>query len=70
MSPSFIRVVNEGLEDEHVEKLCTFLSHKNLIQSLNLRRNKIGDKGALAIAEFIRKADKTLTSLELERNLI
>ena len=70
MCPSFIRVVNEGLEDEHVEKLCVFLSNKNLIQSLNLRRNKIGDKGALAIAEYIRKADKTLTSLELERNLI
>jgi hypothetical protein len=46
------------------------LSNKNLIQSLNLRRNNIGDKGAIAIAKYIRSADKTLTSLELERNLI
>jgi len=33
-----------------------------------LRRNKIGDKGAIAIANYIKKADKTLTYLELERN--
>lgn len=43
---------------------------RNLIESLNLRRNKIGDKGAVAIAKYIRKGDKTLKSLELERNLI
>jgi len=58
------------LGDEDVEKLCAFLSGRNLIQSLNLRRNKIGDRGAVAIAEYVRKADKTLTSLELERNQI
>lgn len=40
------------------------------MQQLNLRRNKIGDRGAIAIAEYIRKADRTLTQLELERNLI
>ena len=62
--------MNEGLGDEHVEKLCAFLSGRNLIQSLNLRRNKIGDRGAIAIADYVRKADKTLTSLELERNAI
>lgn len=63
-----IRAVNEGLEDEHVEKLCNFLRGRDLIQSLNLRRNKIGNIGAIAIADYVRKADKTLTSLELERN--
>jgi len=65
-----IRAVNEGLADEHVEKLCQFLKGRELIQSLNLRRNKIGDQGAIAIADYVRKADKTLTSLELERNEI
>jgi hypothetical protein len=37
---------------------------------LNLRRNKIGNKGAMAIAEYVRYADRTLTSLEIERNEI
>lgn len=37
---------------------------------MNLRRNKIGNKGAIAIADWIRKADKNLKRLELERNLI
>ena len=37
---------------------------------MNLRRNKIGQSGAIAIANYIRKGDKTLTSLELERNEI
>lgn len=70
LGTSFIRAVNEGLGDEHIVKLCAFLSGRNLIQSLNLRRNKIGDKGAIAIANYVRKADRTLTSLELERNEI
>lgn len=60
MGPTMIKAVNEGLEDAHVEQLCEFLSHRNLIKSLNLRRNNIGNKGAIAIANFIRKADKTL----------
>jgi Ran GTPase-activating protein (RanGAP) involved in mRNA processing and transport len=70
LGPSFIKAVNEQLQDEHVEKLCRFLSDKNLIKSLNLRRNKIGDKGAIALADYIKEADDTLTSLELERNEI
>jgi hypothetical protein len=37
---------------------------------LNLRRNKIGSLGAIAISNYIRKADKTLNSLDLERNEI
>jgi hypothetical protein len=35
-----------------------------------LRRNKIANRGAIAIANYIRKADKTLNSLDLERNEI
>lgn len=65
-----ISVVNGGLNDDHVEELTKFLSGRNLVQQLNLRRNAIGDRGATAIAEYIRKADRTLTVLELERNLI
>ena len=37
---------------------------------MNLRRNKIGSRGAIAISNYIRKADKTLNSLDLERNEI
>jgi len=70
LGPTVIKAEQQKLRDEHVEKLCAFLSGRNLIQSLNLRRNKIGDRGAIAIAEYVRKADKTLTSLELERNEI
>ena len=70
LGPSFIKAVNEKLEDSHVEKLCGFLKGKNLIKSLNLRRNKIGDRGAKAIADYIKKGDKALTKLELERNEI
>jgi len=53
-----IKVMNVGLNDENVEKLCEFLSNRNLIQYLNLRRNKIGNAGAIAIADWIRKSDK------------
>ena len=60
MGPTMIKAVNEGLVDIHVESLVEFLSNRNLIKSLNLRRNKIGNQGAIALANFIRKADKTL----------
>jgi Ran GTPase-activating protein (RanGAP) involved in mRNA processing and transport len=70
MGPTMIKAVNEGLGDAHVEQLCSFLANRNLIKSLNLRRNQIGNRGAIALADFIRKADKTLQVLELERNEI
>ena len=31
MKPTLIRVVNENLNDTHVEQLCKFLSNRNLI---------------------------------------
>jgi|TARA_B110001450_G_C17440288_1_gene407650 hypothetical protein len=43
MGPTMIKAVNEGLEDAHIDQLCQFLAHRNLIKSLNLRRNKIGN---------------------------
>jgi hypothetical protein len=70
MKPTFIKAYNEGLDDSHIEKLCEFLSNRNLIDNLMLRKNKIGDEGAKAIAKYIRNADKTLKHLDLERNLI
>lgn len=70
MGPTYIRAMNENLEDRHVKKLCKFLTGRNLIKQLNLRRNKIGDTGAIAIANYIKKGDKTLTHIELERNQI
>ena len=70
LEPSMISVQNAGLDDDHVEQLTKFLTGRNLLQQLNLRRNKIGDRGAIAIAEYVRKGDRTLTKLELERNLI
>ena len=70
MQPQVIRAVNENLTDDHVIKLTKFLSGRNLIQALILRRNIIGNRGAIAIAEYIRKGDKTLNTLELERNEI
>lgn len=65
-----IQVVNEGLVDEHVEKLCEFLSNRNLIDYLKLRKNKIRNNGAKVLANFIRNADKKLKRLDLERNEI
>lgn len=70
LSPTSITVTNENLEDAHVAQLTQFLSGRNLIKQLNLRRNKIGDKGAIDIANYVKKADRTLISLELERNEI
>lgn len=70
LEPSVIRAQNEGLGDEHVAELCAFLSGRNLVKQLNLRRNAIGDKGAIALADYIRKHDRTLISIELERNEI
>ena len=70
MKTSKISAVNEGLDDDHIINLCEFLSGRNQIKSLNLRRNKIGDRGAVAISVYINEHDKTLTSLELERNQI
>ena len=70
LKTSKISAVNEGLDDDHIIKLCEYLSDRNQIKSLNLRRNKIGDRGAMAISNYINLHDKTLTSLELERNQI
>lgn len=70
MGPNMIQAINERLGDTHVMKMCEFLQGRNLIKLLNLRRNYIGNAGAIAIANYIKKNDRTLTNLELERNEI
>ena len=50
--------------------LCNFLKDKNMINELNLRRNKITNKGAIAIADLIVNHDKKITKLDITRNKI
>ncbi len=56
--PTVIMIENQGLTDEHCMILCNFLKDKNMINELNLRRNKITNKGAIAIADLIVNHDK------------
>ena len=41
-----------------------------MVLRLNLRRNQIGNKGAIKLSNFIRNEDQTLTHIDLERNYI
>ena len=41
-----------------------------MVKELNLRRNKIGNKGATALASFITNYDNTLQDVDLNRNWI
>jgi hypothetical protein len=54
LKTSKIQAVGEGLSDDHIIKLCEFLANRNQIKSLNLRKNNIGDKGAIAISNYIK----------------
>ena len=70
MKPNVIELPNSEIEDDHLEKLVNFLANKEMVKSLNLRRNKIGNKGAEAFAEFITNHDQTLVEVDLNRNRI
>jgi hypothetical protein len=48
--PNIIQVEDQYLTDDHIHSLCKFLKDKNMINSLNLRRNLITNKGANEIA--------------------
>ena len=65
-----ILVEKQALDDQHIEKLCQFLSHKNMIIRLNVRRNKISNEGAKRVAKFIKDEDNALTHLDIERNRV
>ena len=56
--------------DSHVDQLCNFLSGRNMVRRLNLRKNKISNEGAKKLAAFIKEDDNTLTHLDVERNRI
>ena len=51
-------------------KLCEFLKNKNMVTRLNLRRNKISNEGATALADFIKNYDEVLTHIDVTRNRI
>lgn len=68
--PNVIHAENQSLNDEHIEKLCDFLSDREMITHLNLRRNFISNAGARALGKFISDFDQTLTHLDVTRNLI
>jgi Ran GTPase-activating protein (RanGAP) involved in mRNA processing and transport len=46
------------------------MKNKEMVKELNLRRNKIGNKGATALASFITNYDNTLQDVDLNRNWI
>jgi|LakMenEpi03Aug12_release.lakeMendotaPanAssembly.Ray.scaffolds.fasta_scaffold219146_1 hypothetical protein len=41
-----------------------------MVTRLNLRRNKIGNDGAKALADFIKNFDEALTHIDVTRNRI
>lgn len=50
--------------------MCDFLRDRDLIFSLNLRRNHISNVGAIALIDLMVNHDKTLTHLDVSRNRI
>ena len=68
--PNIIRGDNLNLTDDHVERLCHFLSGKEMITHLNLRRNMISNAGAKCLGNFISNLDETLTVFDVSRNRI
>lgn len=51
-------------------ELCEFLRNREMIYSLNLRRNHISNVGALALIDWITNNDNTLNHLDVSRNRI
>lgn len=50
--------------------LTEFLADRNMVQVLNLRRNKITNRGAQLVADFLVDHDEEVYSLNLSRNRI
>ena len=53
--PNVIVVEQQELNDQHIERLCDFLMHKEMIIRLNVRRNKISNEGAKRLARLIKE---------------
>ena len=68
--PNVISVEKQELSDQHIDKLCEFLQHKDMIIRLNVRRNKISNEGAKRLAKLIKEEDNALTHLDIERNRV
>lgn len=68
--PNVINIVDMNLNDSHVEELTKFLSSKQMVVRLNLRRNRIGNDGAKMLGKFISEGDEALTHIDLTRNRI
>ena len=46
------------------------MKDKEMVKEINMRRNKIGNRGATALAKFIFSHDNTLQEVDLNRNWI
>lgn len=68
--PNVINIVDQSLQDQHVDELCKFLAGKQMVVRLNLRRNKIGNDGAKILGKFISEGDQALTHIDVTRNRI
>lgn len=68
-NPSILQIENQGLTDNHIKILCAFLKDKNMIHTLNLRRNYITNIGVAYLIDFLAH-DETLTSMDVSRNKI
>ena len=69
-SPNVIQIKDHNLNDENVVNLCEFLKNRQMICRLNLRRNKIGNDGAKALARFLKDYDLSITHIDVTRNRI
>jgi len=53
MKPDTIELMEKNLTCDHICDLLDFLANKEMVRELNLRRNKICNKGAIRLAQFI-----------------
>ena len=63
-------VVNSGLDDAMTRVLVAGLLENHSVTSLSLAHNKIGDRGARALAKYIATSNSVLAELDLEDNVI
>ena len=63
-------MTNSNLKDEHFLQLIDYMKNKEMIRKINVRRNKISDKGAIMLADFLMHHDTTLCEFDLTRNKI
>lgn len=59
-----------ALSDPAAQSFATALAMNRTLLRLRLRRNKIGDDGAAALAEALRTSNSTLVELDLQANRV